>query len=99
MKLYATISSERATKGQGGKWLKLEIKDSYKLTIASLSIDCPDGRNTTITLDGYDKECVSFSQFPKGERQKGESEKCPICKEEVDFAGRCSCCNKDAWGE
>lgn len=39
MKLYATVTSERATKGQGGnKFLSIDIRDEKKEIIRSMSI-------------------------------------------------------------
>ncbi len=38
MKLYATITSERATKGQGGEWLDINIKESRKVTFAVIKV-------------------------------------------------------------
>lgn len=39
MKLYATITSERASKGQGGKELDIEILNEKREVIASIKID------------------------------------------------------------
>lgn len=38
MKLYATITSERATKGQGGKWLDIEIMGENNVVIARIKV-------------------------------------------------------------
>lgn len=38
MKLYATTTSERASKGQGGEWLAIEVKDADRNVIAVLRI-------------------------------------------------------------
>lgn len=38
MKLYATVTSERATKGQGGEWLDIEIMGHAKVVIARLKV-------------------------------------------------------------
>jgi len=38
MKLYATTTSERATKGQGGKWLDIEIMGDHKVVIARIKV-------------------------------------------------------------
>lgn len=38
MKLYATVSSERATKGQGGKELMIEIMGENKVVIARIKV-------------------------------------------------------------
>lgn len=38
MKLYATTTSERASKGQGGEWLDINIKDERKVTFAIIKV-------------------------------------------------------------
>ena len=38
MKLYATITSERATKGQGGKWLNISIDGHNKKTLWKIQV-------------------------------------------------------------
>lgn len=38
MKLYATITSERATKGQGGNFLDIEIMGENKVVIARVKV-------------------------------------------------------------
>jgi len=38
MKLYATITSERASKGQGGKWLNIEVIGENKVVIARIKV-------------------------------------------------------------
>ena len=72
MKLYATVTSERASKGQGGKHLTIDISGGNRLTVADMSIDTVDDK-VIVTLDGYDPYLVSFEQFPtktKGKKQK-----------------------------
>lgn len=39
MKLYATITSERATKGQGGKWLEIVVLDEKQKKLLDLRIE------------------------------------------------------------
>jgi hypothetical protein len=90
MKLYATITSERATKGQGGKYLDINISNEKKKIICSISVSCDEYNQTTLTLNGYDINDVFFDQFPcencqenlpdKGENQKGEKP-CATCGE------------------
>lgn len=38
MKLYATVTSERATKGQGGEYLDIELKNELKICFASIKV-------------------------------------------------------------
>ena len=45
MKLYATITSERASKGQGGKWLEIEILDENKRILGIIKVFPPDKNN------------------------------------------------------
>ena len=80
MKLYATVTSERATKGQGGnKYLVIEIKvegftgiptraNLYRL---SLSPNDNDGGLYAELLKYSNHEVIVLDNI-KGERQKGE---------------------------
>jgi hypothetical protein len=97
MKLYATVSSERATKGQGGNKHLLSVMtaeiDGERQEIASMSavvtdygykfqFSLPDGRKGEIKL--------------KGKSQKGEST-CEICGKKADMLtkdGKCYKCDK-----
>jgi hypothetical protein len=38
MKLYATVTSERATKGQGGKYLDINIKGDNGIELANIKV-------------------------------------------------------------
>lgn len=72
MKLYATITSERATKGQGGnEYIEIEIKDAAQRPFLILRT-IPDGtlNRTTLVIDGVARGTF-YTQ--KGEKQKGES--------------------------
>lgn len=67
MKLYATVSSERATKGQGGKRLFIDIMAEDKSVIAKIYVN-----EDSITLEHYNKSYVlNVIEIAKGERQKG----------------------------
>jgi hypothetical protein len=69
MKLYATVSSERASKGQGGKWIDINISGE-KQGIAVITVR----ENSTY----YDLGIVSPTETrnirieKKGNKQKGE---------------------------
>ena len=93
MKLYATITSERATKGQGGKWLKIEILDENKKHLGIINV-FPQDKDNPYGLISY-KWFVGTSegwqvrsegileakdtevQDKRGEQQR--SENCPFC--------------------
>lgn len=45
MKLYAKTTSERASKGQGGQWLKIEVLNEYKKLLGIINIFPPDKNN------------------------------------------------------
>ena len=94
MKLYATTTSERATKGQGGNnYLKIEVKDEKKEVIMKIDVD--------FTIKGLD---YTFWADPrklrevkeKGEKQKGEKvNHCIECGVELpeEWDGYCyKCC-------
>lgn len=46
MKLYATITSERATKGQGGKWLDIKITDENQKPLGIIKVFPKDEKNS-----------------------------------------------------
>jgi len=100
MKLYATIESERASKGQGGnKYLAILITcgDSKNpITLAHLTVregqnDVNDDNRTGYGVyTGDDGECLFWKPIPpKGEKQKGEINDnvfyCKNCKRKTTF--------------
>lgn len=77
MNLYAIVSSERASKGQGGKYLDIKITGENKQNYARLFIQ-QDGEIELTNARGvmvYRANAVEFSET-KGEKQKGEFEWC-----------------------
>jgi len=81
MKLYATTTSERASKGQGGnKYLDVIIKDGdskVQRIVAQFQIWIENGK----TLIKY-QDCVGnevYEDITKGKSQKGEH--CRKCEE------------------
>lgn len=86
MKLYATVASERATKGQGGNdRLEIDIfmgsaKNSVKIIEGSIR---KEGEGYTVyitTLGQGDREqCIDTFIKEKGEKQKGERVECSHC--------------------
>ena len=77
MKLYATTTSERATKGQGGnKYLIIEIKAERfegiptRANLYRLSLSDNNGKLYAELLKYSNHETIVLE--PKGERQKGE---------------------------
>jgi hypothetical protein len=82
MKLYATVTSERATKGQGGnKYLAIEIEAEKlegiptRTNIYRLSLEVNDGRLYATLLDystGQTQDLIYFRPAPKGKKQKGD---------------------------
>lgn len=72
MKLYATVSSERASKGQGGnEYLEINIQGENKEDLGCIYI-IPDGTNYRLRYTFQDGKGTSTIYIPKGERQKGE---------------------------
>jgi len=72
MKLYATVASERASKGQGGND-KLEIELTIMIgkeikSLASITV-LPSG---TIVIDETEYSEIVVMKDTKGEQQKGE---------------------------
>lgn len=71
MKLYATVRSNRASKGQGGDALTISIYDAERVEVATLRVDdTPEGIRITYDID----EDVAYIEKAKGEKEKGETE-------------------------
>lgn len=101
MKLYATVSSERASKGQGGEWLDIDIHTTDR-SEPSHRIEVRESKGEiTISLSRrhfgrwyggkvLDTVFVNYEGETKGEQQKGETlEKCTHGKR---VYGRCPEC-------
>ena len=71
MKLYATTTSERATKGQGGQWLDIEIT-AEKQDLAIISVR-EESNNYLISIIANPERKKQEIWIPKGEKQKGEN--------------------------
>ena len=75
MKLYATVTSERATKGQGGDNLLISITGEDKKLLWQITVD-KVGNTYCMGLneneDGLFKTAYSFRIKTKGEKKKGE---------------------------
>lgn len=78
MNLYATVTSERASKGQGGQYLDIVVQDSNKEILARLFIESHtdsvgDGyKGTLSTADHLYIQVEGEHTARKGEKQKGE---------------------------
>jgi hypothetical protein len=77
MKLYATVTSERATKGQGGRTLDIKIQGENKEYLARILIG--ENQDGNIELSLYRNGAIPtdtdiFPLYPntKGKSQKGE---------------------------
>ena len=71
MKLYATVTSERASKGQGGnKYLHVIVTNEDKINVISLNIAPYDSE--TSKVEGYigGKRIDLDIPTPKGNKQK-----------------------------
>lgn len=74
MKLYATVSSERATKGQGGnEYLNIDVKNEAEVVILSVrafpsGLNNPDCGMIVITLPSGK---TIRHEYEKGKQQKG----------------------------
>jgi len=75
MNLYATTTSERASKGQGGKWLDIEIRNVKKRLLS------------TITVREKDRESATIGIFTapdvRVDTQKGAQARCELCHDEL----------------
>ena len=77
MKLYATVKSERASKGQGGKCLDIEVKNEKQETILTLTVvpegEDEDGEVFHAKISTHESVFLGkIGDIPKGNKQKGE---------------------------
>lgn len=73
MKLYATTTSERASKGQGGKWLDIEIRNEQKRLLAMITIRSKEPQSAVIGIVNAPDVKID-TMIEKGKSQKGEKE-------------------------
>ena len=78
MKLYATTISERASKGQGGKWLDIEIRNEQKRLLAIITIRSKEPQSAVIGIVNAPDVKVD-TMIEKGKSQKGEKLYCTKC--------------------
>jgi hypothetical protein len=74
MKLYATVTSERASKGQGGKKLDIYIHDETKRIGQIKVLPLADGSGNIIsaTIGTFYTGPIVVPVDTKGNKQKGE---------------------------
>jgi hypothetical protein len=101
MKLYAKTTSERASKGQGGKWIEIDILDERKQLVYMLSIKNeihkPEMRvYYDIDLAGipevkgeYLSQAINMA-IPKGKQQ--EMGICVSCDKDIPKGSSCDNC-------
>lgn len=70
MKLYATTTSERASKGQGGKKLDIEIRNERRRLLGVVNI-IPWGKESA-RVELHFAPDVAVRYEPKGKKQKGD---------------------------
>ena len=98
MKLYATVTSERASKGQGGN-NRLEIdvfvgsaKNSTKIIEGTIT---PEGEGYVVYIttlgQGEEDQCIDSFVRIKGEKQKGDE--CQFDTSSVELGTRNMWCN------
>lgn len=100
MKMYATVSSERATKGQGGNnHLDIDIfvgssNESKKIIEGTIT---PEGNGYVVYIttlgQGDDDQCIDTIVKVKAEQKKGET--CLTCGDSgwLSKSDRCLNCN------
>ena len=87
MKLYATITSERATKGQGGNdYLQINIFDSNQICRGTIEI-LPD-MSAWIRYAG---KKIAIPPQTKVKKEKGETKASDICPNCGILYGDCDC--------
>ena len=91
MKLYGTVTSERATKGQGGnKHLKIIVRNEQQHCIAYLTFTPDKACDISVIKDiktNFEQvEWIGTDDDTKGEKQKGEKQKSkPITADDIPF--------------
>ena len=94
MRLYATIQSERATKGQGGEYLKISIKGKDKSLLWSIKVDeVNDDYVMQIWNEKENKFWDSVISDTKGKKETGK--KCLNCNTLHSVIGITKCLNCD----
>ncbi len=74
MKLYATTTSERASKGQGGRYLDIQLQGEDKQELGVISARY-DEHNKEYYLNYWSRgKCIQINRIKetKGNKQKGE---------------------------
>ena len=77
MKLYATVTSERASKGQGGEWLEIEVLNESQTPVANIAVYRKPWHDKVQIKTRYNatlSEPTQQNELYKGEKQKGETE-------------------------
>lgn len=95
MKLYATTTSERASKGQGGnEYLYIDVKDcneEIRIHMAVLQL-----KNGDIAINVLIDEKPVFQEIIKGNKQKDDNKihDCSYCNENTEHPTEgCDCEN------
>ena len=103
MKLYATVTSERATKGQGGNWLEIEILGENKKLLGIIKVFPQDKNNPyglisynwlVGTSEGYQVRSEGIMEAKDTEVEDKRGELCEDCGATM-VNGHCPEC----WGD
>ena len=100
MKLYATTTSERATKGQGGNHLEITIQGGeYRDILARIMIECGDGKQLpfyTKIIDGDYNFLVNLKSNIAFYLDNLKVNKCIECNKVLpeEYTGYCYQCNE-----
>lgn len=92
MKLYATTTSERASKGQGGQYLTIKITNESKKVLWTMFI-----KDEILNVYKNDSFKVIFKDWEsKGEKKKDEVNRCIQCNKKLpeEWTGYCYECNE-----
>lgn len=76
MRLYGTVTSERASKGQGGNQLLIDVFDENRMKIVEGEIKIVDGKYhiyISTTIDRETDQCIDYVEETKGNKQKGDN--------------------------
>lgn len=94
MLLYATVSSERASKGQGGKKLDIQVVNEARQLIMTVSVDADINGKARVGIMYNDlnshKPLVATLEHTKGEKKKDEYRYCGACEPIKGHTNACS---------
>lgn len=91
MILYATIESERAEKGQGGKYLDIYVSGQKKEELCNMHISQDQANTDIYFLEIHQGKKITKIEL-KGNQQKDDFVRCE-CGQKIDHISPCNKCD------